>query len=158
MKLDIFKKFDPTGVIAVCNAALSDTGLVKSEKVFFAQNKVEFGEALGLNIKEQKEAKNELEYVQNKKETEYLVKALKKFPCDNCPRKFVRKDTLLKHKIIMHSESKICARCNNEFMDNAALKIHQKSCLPRCPVCDKTFQTNRSKINHMNNHCGIVVL
>lgn len=152
VKLDILKKYDPTKVISVCNAALSDAGLVKSEKVFFAENKVKFGEALGLSIKEQKEAKKELDDVKNEKETEYLVKGLKKFSCDDCNRKFARNDTLLKHKIIMHSGSKICARCKIEFVDKAAFNIHQISCLPRCHVCDKTFQTNRNKINHMKNH------
>jgi hypothetical protein len=142
----------PTGgVIGVCNTALSDTGLKRSEKVFFAESKVKFGEALGVSIKEQKEAKKELQKVKNDKESD----PSKQFPCKYCPKFFNRKDTLEKHIILLHSTSQLCTRCNKEFNDKMTLQIHQKSCSYRCSSCDKTFKHKRNLLEHMKVHSDI---
>jgi DNA-directed RNA polymerase subunit RPC12/RpoP len=140
-----------TCVIGVCNTALSDSGLQRSKKVFFAESKVKFGEALGVSMKEQKEAKNELQKV--KKDTELDLN--KKFPCEYCPKKFRKNDTLAKHIILLHSTTQLCTRCNKEFNNKITLKTHQESCSYRCSSCDKTFKNKRNLLEHMKVNSGI---
>jgi DNA-directed RNA polymerase subunit RPC12/RpoP len=123
--------------------------------MFFAETKVNYSEALGLSIKVQSQAKNDLDNIKTQSKDNPQMESPYEYACDECNKKFTKKQNLRSHIAVLHTGSQICARCNAEFTDKYVLKTHQKSCNFKCPACQKTFSQKRNRDKHMKTHSNV---
>jgi uncharacterized Zn-finger protein len=146
------KKYNPEGIIDVCEEALETPNLVKADRVFFASTKVEFSEALGLGVKEQIKARKTLEGLNKKSKAD----SSNRFICEDCGKTFSKKDHLQDHVAVLHVGSKACLICNKTFKDEHELKKHRKACRSKCDICNKQFYSKRNKDAHMKVHIDTI--
>ncbi|XP_045783113.1 zinc finger protein 91-like [Maniola jurtina] len=86
-----------------------------------------------------------------------------KFPCTQCPQKFISASTLATHDTHAHGAAKSvpCSLCPRVYSSADGLRWHtrrahtalDKSKLP-CPLCDRTFSRKYVLRVHMRTHTG----
>jgi len=87
-----------------------------------------------------------------------LQEAQKRYQCEQCDERFVRKAQLKRHKYT-HTEDRIykCTECDKGFAKDITLKQHMKKhdlTNRQCPVCDKICDQAASLKVHMVTHTG----
>ncbi|KAH3715475.1 zinc finger protein 681-like [Dreissena polymorpha] len=76
--------------------------------------------------------------------------------CDMCDAKFVRKDTLDRHKLVHDKSSVRCPTCKTTYPDQESFKTHKcienKKDVPKfnCPICDLTIKSENKYLTHMH--------
>ena len=66
------------------------------------------------------------------------------YQCMECPKKFMHKGTLNRHKRSIHEQlGSICPNGGVKFSREFALKRHMENCgkIYECDVCDKSYNT-----------------
>ena len=81
------------------------------------------------------------------------------FKCNECEKKFIRKEHLKRHKLI-HTEEKLneCDQCEYRCSREDALAIHKRvhseQRLFRCDLCEIKFKRSGDLIVHRRIHMG----
>lgn len=81
------------------------------------------------------------------------------YTCDQCPKRFSKKKTLVHHKLTHNPElrSNVCTYCPKMFLRRHELErhinsVHQQTKNFTCEICDKSFSRKDKLLTHTKIH------